>query len=108
MLQLDLQPRICCLRVLDLPLLERQLLFLVLVLRCCWQVVLADHGLLHVLEESGDRGLVLRDLLLVGYLFFFETLHELVDFALFLVQYLVLLGFPVLATSGGSSRFLFL
>ena len=47
--ELDLEPRVGGLGILDLPLLEGQLLFLIFVLCCCRQVVLTHHRLLHVL-----------------------------------------------------------
>ncbi len=48
------------------------------------------------------------DLAFVLSLFFFETLHEVIDFALFLVKNLVLLSFTVLSTSTLSARLLLL
>jgi hypothetical protein len=51
---------------------------------------------------------VVVDLPLVLGLFFFETLHEVIDLALFLVKNLVLLSFTVLSTCTLSARLLLL
>jgi len=101
--ELDLQPGVGGLGVLDLPLLERQLILLVLVLSRSWQIVLTNHCLLHVLEECRDGCLVVTDLLLVLGLFLFKALHELVDLALLLIQDFILLSLAVLSTSASAT-----
>ena len=97
--KLDLQASIGSFSILDLSLLESQLILLVLVLCGSGQIVLANHSFLHVLQEGSNRCLMVRDLALVSGLLLFETLHELVDLPLFLVEYLIFLGLTILATS---------
>lgn len=99
LLQLYFEPSVGSLCVLYLTLLEGELFFLIFVLCCCWQVILTNHGLLHVLKQQSDCCLVIVDLAFVLGLFFFETLHEIVDLALFLIKNLVLLSFTILSTS---------
>jgi hypothetical protein len=50
LLEFDLESRVGGLGILDLPLLEGQLLFLIFVLCCSRQVVLTHHRLLHVFK----------------------------------------------------------
>ena len=99
LLQLDLESSVGGLRVFHLALLEGELFFLIFVLCCCWQVVLPHHGLLHVLKQKSDCCLMIVDLTLVLGLFLFETLHEIVDLTLLLVEDLVLLSLTVLSSS---------
>lgn len=99
LLELNLEPCVGGLCVLDLTLLEGELFFLIFVLCCCGQVILAHHGLLHVLKQQSDCRLVIVDLTLILGLFLFETFHEVVDLTLFLVKNLILLSFTVLSTS---------
>ena len=108
LLELNLEPCVGGLGVLDLTLLEGELLFLIFVLCCSWQVILAHHRLLHVLKQQSDRRLVIVDLAFVLGLFFFETLHEVIDLALFLVKNLILLSFTVLSPCALCPRFLLL
>ena len=108
LLQLNLEPCVGRLCVLYLTLLEGKLFFLIFVLCCCWQVILADHGLLHVLKQKSNSGLMIVDLAFVLSLFFFETLHEVVDLTLFLVKNLVFLSFTVLSSCTLTARLLLL
>lgn len=108
LLELNLEPCVGSLGVLDLTLLEGELLFLIFVLCCSWQVVLAHHRLLHVFKQQSDCRLVIVDLAFVLGLFFFETLHEVIDLALFLVKNLILLSFTVLSSCALCARLLLL
>jgi hypothetical protein len=92
LLQLNLQSGVSVFRVFYLTLLEGKFLLLVLELSGSREVVLAYHGLLHVLQQGSDSLLMIADLRLVSGLLVFEVLHELIDLALLLVQDLILLG----------------
>ena len=99
LLELDLKSSIGSLGIFDLPLLEGKLVFLIFILGSRWQIVLTNHGALHVLQECGDRCLMFVYLSLVSGLVFLEFLHEFANFPLLLVQDLVLLGLAILTTS---------
>lgn len=95
--KLDLESSICVLSILDLTLLEGKLIFLVLKLGRGRQIILANHSLLHMLQQSCYGLLMLSNLSLISGLFIFEVLHELIYLALLLVQNFVLLGLVPIA-----------
>ena len=108
LLELYLKSCIGSLSIFDLPLLEGKLIFLIFILGGRWQIVLTNHGALHVLQQCRDRCLMFVDLALISGLVFLELLHEFADFSLLLVEDLVLLGLAIFATSGCGTRLLLL
>ena len=96
-LLLNLEPSSGGLRVIKLPLLELEIILHFCDLRRRRQLVLPSHILLHVLQQSRDKSLVLLDLLLVLGFLHLELLSELVDLLLLLIEDFVLLLFAALS-----------
>jgi hypothetical protein len=66
-------------------------------LRLGGELVLACHGLLHVLEQLGNQRLAIFNLLFVLIFFDFKFLREIIDFLFFLVEDFVLLLITLVA-----------
>lgn len=102
MLLLDLQTSGGSFTIVKLTLLKFEITLHVLHLLLSRKLILPCHGALHVLQELGDDLLVLVDVLLVVYLFFFKLFSEFIDLFFFLVKDFVLLFLLTLRLTASS------